>query len=114
MDNEAYWQALDQLISTCELVIDRPKDKPHPKYPALIYPLDYGYLKGTQSGDGAEVDCWIGSMPEHKLKAMVFTIDLVKRDMEGKLLLGCTRKEMQTVLQFHNNCTMMSALLIER
>jgi inorganic pyrophosphatase len=47
-----FWSRLDELIKSSEIVIDRPKGTPHPKYPDLIFPLDYGYLKGTSGGDG--------------------------------------------------------------
>lgn len=112
MSSTAYWQALDELVATCEVVIDRPKDTAHPRFPAMIYPLDYGYLQGTSSGDGNEIDCWVGSLPEYSVTGVVFTVDLLKRDIEGKLLLGCTADEMQTILAFLNGGPMSATLLI--
>lgn len=113
MASTAYWQSLDELVKTSEVVIDRPKGTAHPRFPAMIYPLNYGYLQGTSSGDGNEIDCWVGSIPERVVSGVVFTVDLRKRDMEGKLLLGCTAEEMQTILAFHNGGP-MSAMLLAR
>ncbi|HEY3416974.1 MAG TPA: inorganic pyrophosphatase, partial [Armatimonadota bacterium] len=79
----------------------------------MIYPLDYGYLQGTQAADGNEIDCWVGSLPERTITAVVFTVDLLKRDMEGKLLLGCTPEEMQVVMDFYGSGP-MAAQLLER
>ncbi len=51
-----------QLIVTNSLVIDRPKGSSHPRYPHVIYPLDYGYLENTTSSDGDGIDVWLGSL----------------------------------------------------
>lgn len=40
--DEDFWQALDELIRTSEIVIDRPRGSAHPRYPEMIYPVDYG------------------------------------------------------------------------
>ena len=49
MYNEDFWKALDKLIDTSEIIIDRPKGAAHPKYPEWIYKVDYGYSKNTTS-----------------------------------------------------------------
>ena len=51
--NEDFWNALDELVNTSEIVIDRPKGSAHPRFPDFIYRVDYGYLKNTSSMDGA-------------------------------------------------------------
>ncbi len=38
-------------MNNSEIVIDRPKETAHPKYPNFIYRVDYGYLKDTSSMD---------------------------------------------------------------
>ena len=43
MVNEEFWNALDKLVAQSEIVIDRPKGTPHPKYSDFIYKVDYGY-----------------------------------------------------------------------
>ena len=54
--NEAFWRMLDDLVKEHEIVIDRPKGSRHPRYPQIVYRLDYGYLKGTSSMDGGGID----------------------------------------------------------
>ena len=49
---ERFWTHLDSLLTSSELVIDRPKGHAHPRYPSDIYLLDYGFLKNTSGGDG--------------------------------------------------------------
>jgi inorganic pyrophosphatase len=111
---ESFWTCLDALLQSAELVIDRPKGSLHPRYPTLDYPLDYGYLKGTSGGDGNELDVWQGTRTEARLDAVVCTVDLLKRDVEVKLLVGCTEKEKTTICDFHNGSEYMAAILLKR
>ncbi len=112
--NESFWKYLDSLILAAELVIDRPKGSSHPRHKSIVYPLDYGYLKGTSAGDGNEIDAWRGSLTENTLEAVVCTVDLLKRDIEIKLLLGCTEKEQTIICDFHNDSRYMAAILLKR
>jgi inorganic pyrophosphatase len=113
MGTENFWNTLEQLIALSRVVIDRPKGSHHPRYPELVYPLDYGYLENTQSMDGGGIDVWVGSLPERLIDAVICTVDLHKQDSEIKLLLGCTKKEAQEILRFHNDGT-QAGLLIRR
>lgn len=38
--------------------IDRPFGSNHPKH-GFIYPVNYGYVPNTISGDGEELDCYV-------------------------------------------------------
>jgi inorganic pyrophosphatase len=111
---ESFWTYIDALIRSTEVVIDRPKGSAHPRYPSVVYPLDYGYLKGTSGGDGHELDVWRGSLIEVRLDAVICTVDTLKRDVEVKLLLGCTEEEKATICNFHNNSEYMAAILVKR
>jgi inorganic pyrophosphatase len=108
-----YWTGLDRLLASCRLRVDRPKGSRHPRYPEIIYPIDYGNLENTGASDGAEIDVWLGSLPEKRVLAVVCTLDLEKRDLEAKILVGCTAREIQTILEFHNRGR-QSAVLIRR
>jgi inorganic pyrophosphatase len=96
------WAAFEHLIETAEVVIDRPRGSAHPRYPDCVYPLDYGHVADTTGGDGAEVDVWIGSDPGGAVVGLVVTADLHKRDVEVKLLIGCTAAESEIVRRFHD------------
>ena len=109
-----FWAALDQLIASSRLVIDRPKGSVHPRYTNMIYPIDYGYLVDTTAMDGGGIDVWAGSDPARGLDAVMVTVDLVKRDAEIKLLIGCTEEEKQLVCQQHNSSATMKGMLIRR
>jgi len=106
-----FWEYLDHLIATSGIVIDRPARSQHPRYPQIIYPLDYGYLAGTNSTDGDGIDLWLGSQPEKRLEAIIVIVDLQKRESEIKLLLGCTPAETEVLMAFHNQGEMRAELL---
>ena len=109
----SFWAYLDQLVAVCPVKIDRPGRSQHPRFPEVIYPLDYGYLEGTGAVDGGGVDVWLGSSGVVEVRAVILTVDLHKRDVEVKILLGCSKEEMQRILNFHNQ-TSMRALLVRR
>ncbi len=111
--DEDFWNALDQLVNTSEIVIDRPKGSSHPKYPDFVYRLDYGYLKDTSSMDGAGIDVWVGS-GEKRADAVMCIVDLLKKDSEIKILLGCTEEEKEIVYETHNETPFMKGVLIKR
>ena len=113
MNNE-FWQAIDFLASSGKIVIDRPKGSRHPKYPDCIYPVDYGYIENTTSMDGGGIDVWRGSLPSNTVDSIICTVDLMKKDSEIKLLMGCTEEETKIIYEFHNNSEFMKGILIKR
>ena len=108
-----FWTRLDDLIASSKIVIDRPKDKPHPHWPDLIFPLDYGYLEGTIAMDSGGIDLWLGSAPHRNLTAIMCTVDIKKKDTEIKLLIGCTETETAIIEKFHNGYY-QSGILVRR
>ncbi len=51
-----FWAAAEHLVATSEIVVDRPKGSSHPMVPEAIYPVAYGYLKGTTAIEGEGID----------------------------------------------------------
>ena len=95
------------------IIIDRPKGTSHPEYPDFIYRVDYGYLKDTTSMDGAGIAGWVGS-DEKKVDATMCIVDLMKKDSEIKILIGCTEEEKEIVYETHNETQFMKGVLIRR
>lgn len=109
-----FWDKIDQLISSSEIVIDRPKGSHHPRFPHIVYPLDYGYLRDTSSMDGSGIDLWRGSLPSVSADALIVTVDIMKRDSEIKLLIGLSEDEKRAALDFHNDGIYMKGIIISR
>lgn len=51
---------LNQIVT---VKMDRPLGAKHPKH-GFIYPVNYGYIPNTVSGDGEELDAYV--LGEHK------------------------------------------------
>jgi inorganic pyrophosphatase len=107
----SFWDYLGKLVDTSPLKIDRPRGTSHPHYPELVYPLDYGYLEGTTAADGAGIDFWLGASGSHALSDVILTVDLLRRDTEIKLILGCTVEEIKMIQDFHNTKSMRAFLV---
>lgn len=112
--NTEFWNVLDKLVQQSEIIIDRPKGTPHPRYPDFIYKVDYGYLKNTSSMDGGGIDVWKGTDKDQRIDAIMCTIDLTKKDSEIKILIGCTEEEKKIIHHTHNDLSCMKGILIRR
>ena len=44
---------------TVTVIVDRPLGTCHPKYPDIVYPVNYGYVPGIIAPDGEEQDAYI-------------------------------------------------------
>jgi len=64
--------------------------------------------------DGGGIDIYRGSDSSGKINAIICTIDLMKKDSEIKILIGCTRDEKKRIFEFHNQDRHMKGLLVER
>ncbi len=85
---DEFWQFLERLVAEKRVVIDRQRGSSHPRYADMVYPLDYGYLEGTKTIDGGEIDVWRGGAGDGGVSGILCTVDLKKGDAEIKVLLG--------------------------
>lgn len=112
--NNDFWKAFDKLVEKSNIVIDRPKGTSHPKFPDFIYKVDYGYLENTSSMDGTGIDVWIGTRDDKIIDAIMCIVDLMKKDSEIKILIGCTEEEKEIIYNIHNETQYMKGVLIRR
>ncbi|MFD6516842.1 inorganic pyrophosphatase [Rhodococcus sp. NPDC060176] len=112
--NEDLFSALDHLAATSTVVIERPRGSAHPRYPTAIYPLDYGYLDGTVSADGDGIDLFRGSAVGTGVVAVAVIADIVKKDVEVKILLECTADEIDTAAAFLRDTLGLGATILQR
>ena len=99
-----------ELLATTPVIIDRPKGSAHPRYPEVIYPLDYGYLENTTADDGGGIDIWLGSLNTEMnkdsaktLTGLLCTFDTLKRDAE--------KRTFKPSRFFIRNCTRTASLI---
>ena len=113
-NNAFFWQKLDTLFFSSKLVVDRHRNTVHYKYSNLVYPVDYGYLSDTTGSDQAPIDVFKGSQKSNQVGAIVVSADILKKDCEVKLLIGCSEEEEHEVLAFLNQTEFQKAIMIHR
>lgn len=92
--DEWFWHAADELVSASEFV---PDDRPSHRAEGV----QYGSLTGTRGGDGDGADAWRGCLLDGRVTGAIMTVSLRQRDVEVKLLVGCTPQEAQAALHVH-------------
>ena len=72
------------------VTVDRPLGSRHPKFPALIYPVNYGFIQGVLAADGEEQDAYILGVeqPISAFTGRVIAIIYRKNDVEDKLVVA--------------------------
>lgn len=77
-----------------EVKIDRPMGSKHPKH-GFIYPINYGYIPNTISGDGEEVDCYVLGVfePIEKFSGKCIAVIHRTNDNDDKLVVVPKEKE---------------------
>ena len=89
-------------------IIDRPLGSVHSaKYPNYIYPLNYGYIPNTISGDSQELDCYVIGIYEPLKNFTGKCIAIIHRfnDDDDKLVLipddkNYTNTEIKALIDF--------------
>ncbi|MBR2685910.1 MAG: Inorganic pyrophosphatase [Erysipelotrichaceae bacterium] len=113
LNNAFFWQKIDTMFFSNRLIITREKNDHHPLYPNLVYPTQYGYLDDTYPEDPG-ICVFRGSLDVTHVEAMVIAADLLKKDLEVKLLVGCTEEEEKQILHFLNQTDFQKGVLIRR
>lgn len=90
-----------------EVIIDRQLGCRHPRHEKHIYPINYGYIPNTVSGDGMEIDAYIlGEFePLETYKGKVIAIVHRKDDVEDKLVIAqnmnsYTKEQIEALIEF--------------
>ena len=77
------------LGRTVRVIIDRSLGTAHPRHADVVYPVNYGYLPGTVSGDGHPVDAYVLGSDAAVVEATGRVVAVVLRanDAEDKLIV---------------------------
>ena len=71
---------------TVRVIVDRSLGSHHPKFPDLVYPVNYGYVEGVFAGDGEEQDVYIlgVSVPVSEFTGKIIAVIHRLNDNEDK------------------------------
>lgn len=96
----------DYLEKNVKVIIDRPMGSKHPKHD-FIYPINYGYVPNTSSGDGEELDAYIVGVFEPLKEYEGKCIAVIHRlnDVEDKLVIApeektYTKQQVEALVEF--------------
>lgn len=112
LSNKDFWNELDNFLNTSEIVVERKKNSAHPRFPDFIYPVDYGFVRGTMACDGAELDIWIGTAENKDINGILCTVDPMKKDAEIKIVYACTDQEIKSIYEKMNE--VLKAIYVAR
>ena len=87
---------LKSLISTeVTMYIDRTLGTKHPKFPNIIYPVNYGYIKEVTALDNEYQDAYLLGVnePVETYTGIVYAIIIRENDIEDKLVIVPKNKE---------------------
>lgn len=112
-NNAFFWQKVDTIFFSNRFIITKNKNDRHDVYPNLIYPVEYGYLEDTCK-PGNEISVYKGTKGSAIVDTLVVTADILNKDIEIKLLVGCTEEEEQQILHFLNQTDFQKSVLIRR
>ncbi|MDD2591408.1 MAG: Inorganic pyrophosphatase [Erysipelotrichaceae bacterium] len=113
LNNAFFWQKIDTIFSSNKLIITKKKGEYHSIYKNLRYPVDYGNLDDTLP-ENSGISVYKGSVSASVVDCIIVAADILKKDIEVKLLCGCTADEELSILQFLNQTEFQKGILIRR
>lgn len=113
-NNAFFWQKIDSLFLSTGYKQLRVKGDVHPVFKNLIYPTDYGYLKDTRTSSGEGVSVYAGTGNRSRITALVVACDILAKELDVKVLIGCSDSEVEDILRFLNQTDLQKTVLIRR
>lgn len=97
---------INYLNQNVRVKVDRPLGSKHPKH-GFIYPVNYGFVPNTISGDGEELDCYVLGVFEPLNEFTGKCIAIIHRinDNDDKLIIvpenrNFSNKEIDVLIEF--------------
>jgi inorganic pyrophosphatase len=102
------------------VAIDRPLGSRHPRHPDIVYPVNYGFLPGTVSGDGMPIDAYLSGLnrPVAEAEGVVVAVVVRADDVEDKLVVApaegrYTAERIMAQVQFQEQFFQSSVVMAE-
>lgn len=97
LDEEAR-ESYEYIGKKVHVKVDRPLGSKHPKH-GFIYPVNYGYVPNTVSGDGEELDCYLLGIKEPVKEFEGNCIAVIHRtnDDDDKLIVAPDGKDFSDI-----------------
>lgn len=113
-NNAFFWQKIDTLFLSGKTEFIKKKGDTHAVYKNLVYPTDYGHISDVKSVSDSGASVYGGSGDRGKITALIIACDILARELDVKLLVGCNEDEIMDVLHFLNQTDYQKTVLIRR
>lgn len=113
-NNAYFWQKVDTLYFSSKMVIAYEKGHSHKDFKNLVYPVQYGYLSDLVDDKDLGIAVFRGSLESNRVESLILAADILKKDLEPKLLIGCTEEEEMDILHFLNQTDLQKTILVRR
>ncbi len=113
-NNAFFWQKVDTLYLSGTRKVFKKKGEVHDTFKNLVYPLDYARIEDMKSVSGHGVAVYLGSENRNKVSALVIAADILEKELDVKVLAGCTEEEIEEVLRYLNQTDFQKTVLIKR
>ena len=110
-NNAFFWQKVDTLFHSSSVKITKKKGDHHDEFHNLVYPMKY--LTDTKGSNGNGISVYVGS-GSSKVSALVVACDILMKELDVKMLIGCSEEEIEEVLRFLNQTEFQKTVLIKR
>ncbi len=113
-NNAFFWQKVDSLYLSGSRKLIKKKGEQHDTYKNLVYPLDYARIEDMKSVSGHGVAIYLGSENRNKVSGLIVAADILEKELDVKVLAGCTDEEIEDVLRYLNQTEFQKTVLIKR
>lgn len=112
-ENNAYfWQKIDTLSLSSELITKIEKGESHPDHKELVYPLRLCSLK-IDNQDYHQLLAYVGTQGK-EIHSLVISTDILSKDIEVRLLIGVSAEEEEELMRFLDQTEFQKSVLIRR
>jgi inorganic pyrophosphatase len=113
-NNAFFWQKVDSLYLSGSRRLIKKKGEQHDTYKNLVYPLDYARIEDMKSVSDHGVAVYLGSDNRNKVSGLIVAADILEKELDVKVLAGCTDEEIEDVLRYLNQTEFQKTILIKR
>ena len=92
----------------------KKKGEVHDTFKNLVFPTDYGRLEDLVSHTGNGIPVYMGSGNRNRITALIVAADILTKELDVKILVGCDEKETEDVLRYLNQTDFQKTVLISR
>lgn len=111
-ENNAYfWQKIDTLYLSSGYTLSKKKGETHDTFKNMIYPTNYGKV---QANSEQGISIYVGTGDKNKVTALVIAADILEKELDVKILAGCSPEEEDAILRFLNQTDYQKTVLIHR